>query len=71
MFHKCHPDFSPAAGGSVGRNKEKEQKIRGRRVASWEWILEDGKPPREWDTEAFIERSLKCRGGFVFIGGEV
>ncbi|EDR06899.1 uncharacterized protein LACBIDRAFT_328244 [Laccaria bicolor S238N-H82] len=33
--------FSMAAGGSVGHNKEKEQKTRGRRVASWEWILED------------------------------
>ena len=71
MFHTCHPDFSTSAGGSVGRNKEKEQKTRGRRVASWKWILEDGKPPRGWDAEAFIERSLKSRGGVVFIGGEV
>lgn len=71
MFHKCHPDFSPATGGSVGRNKEKDQKTRGRRVASWEWTLEDGKPPRGWDAEAFIERSLKSRGGVVFIGGSV
>lgn len=24
-------------------------------MASWECILEDGRSPREWDTEAFIE----------------
>ena len=36
-------------------DKEEEQRIRGRKVASWEWILEDGRPPREWDTEVFIE----------------
>lgn len=71
MFRSCHPDFSPAAGGSDGRDKEEEQKIRGRKVASWEWILEDGNPPREWDTEAFIERALKSRGGFVVIGDSV
>jgi len=69
MFRTCRADFSPAAGGPDGRDKEEEQRIRGRKVASWEWILEDGKPPREWDTEAFIERALKSRRGFVVIGG--
>ena len=53
MFRTYHPKFSPATGGSYGCNKEEEQRIRGRRVASW--ILEDGRPPREWDTEDFIE----------------
>lgn len=67
----CSPDFSPAAGGSDGRDKEGEARERGRHVASWEWVLQDGKRPRPWDTEAFIERALKSRGGFVFIGDSV
>ena len=46
MFRTCHPDFSTAPGGSDGRNKEDEQRKRGRKVASWWWILEDGKPPK-------------------------
>lgn len=67
----CSPDFSPAAGGPDGRDKEAEAQERGRHVASWEWVLQDGKPPIPWDTEAFIERALKSRGGFVFIGDSV
>ena len=69
MPKSCSPDFSPAAGGPDGRDEEAEARERGRHVASWEWVLQDGKPPRPWDTEAFIERALKSRGGFVFIGG--
>ena len=61
MFRTCHPKFSPATGGSNGRDKEDTR-------ASWEWILEDGKPPRERQNEAFVERGLKSRGGFVIIG---
>jgi len=69
MPSTCSPDFSPASGGPDGRDKEAEARERGRHVASWEWVLQDGKTPRPWDTEAFIERALKSRGGFVLIGG--
>jgi hypothetical protein len=65
----CHADFSPEAGGSEGRDGDAEEKIRAKKVAAWEWILEDGKPVRPWDKDAFIERALKSRGGIIVIGG--
>ena len=39
MFRTCDPDFSPATGGSDGCDKEEEERIRGRKVASLEWMV--------------------------------
>ena len=64
----CRPYTSPADGGPDEKDEENNIR-RARSVASWEWVLEDGKPMRAWDAEAFIERALKSRGGVVVIGG--
>ncbi|EDR07065.1 uncharacterized protein LACBIDRAFT_299433 [Laccaria bicolor S238N-H82] len=66
----CCPYTSPADGGP--NEKDKENNIwRARSVASWEWVLEDGKPMRAWDAEAFIGCALKSCGGVVVIGDSV
>lgn len=64
----CRPYSSPADGGPDEKDEENNIR-RARSVASWEWVLEDGKPMRAWDAEAFTERALKSRGGVVIVGG--